>query len=364
MIRIASFNLENLFTRPTAMSMDNEANNREVLEDFSTANAIISKEVYSDDDKTTLIQLSEKYGWHLLNQPFNALIIFQKVRGQLFKKPVNKPIEVVANGRADWVGWFELKREDVEWMATYNTGRVINEVKADILVCVEIESRPTLDRFNTQVLKEQFGFSYPYLMVIDGNDQRGIDLGILSNFPIAVIRSHVHDNKDGSRIFSRDCPEYDIERPGSETIVVMPNHFKSKRNGNDEDSRARRKLQADTAHDIAINALNRTDLVLIAGDLNDTPDSESLQPLFQNDFKDIQSHPSYPTERPGTYDTGTAGNKIDYLIMSPALQNKLNETGIERRGSYHPRTWEPFDTVTKKSEEASDHQLIWGDFGG
>jgi hypothetical protein len=48
--------------------------------------------------------------------------------------------------------------------------------------------------------------------------------------------------------------------------------------------------------------------------------------------------------------------------MSPDLQTKLLDAGIERRGSYHPRTWEPFDTVNSKTDEASDHHLIWADF--
>lgn len=362
MIKVATFNLENLFTRPTAMNMNNDSDGKQVLEDFARASGIINKELYSNADKDSLIELSEKYGWHLLNTPSNSLITLQKIRGQLFKKPTNAPIQVVANGRADWVGWFELKREDVEWMATYNTGRVINEIKPDILVCVEIENRPTLDRFNYQVLKEQFGFNYPYLMVVDGNDPRGIDLGILSKYPIDSIRSHVHDSFHNKTIFSRDCPEYDIELPHGKKIVVMPNHFKSKRNGDSEDARERRKRQATTAHSIAVNALQRSELVLVAGDLNDTPDSETITPLFQNGFVDVQQHPDYPTDRPGTYNTGLASGKIDYLIMSPALNNLLTHTGIERRGSYHPNTWEPFDTVTKKTEEASDHHLLWAEF--
>jgi len=48
--------------------------------------------------------------------------------------------------------------------------------------------------------------------------------------------------------------------------------------------------------------------------------------------------------------------------MSPALRTQLLDVGIERRGSYHPGTWMPFDTVTKTSEEASDHQLVWANF--
>lgn len=96
--------------------------------------------------------------------------------------------------------------------------------------------------------------------------------------------------------------------------------------------------------------------------MNDTPGSVALASLFNDGFKDVMSHPDYPTDRPGTFNTGLANNKIDYLIMSPALEDKLLTTGIERRGSYHPNTWEPFDSVTKKSEEASDHHLVWADF--
>jgi hypothetical protein len=103
--------------------------------------------------------------------------------------------------------------------------------------------------------------------------------------------------------------------------------------------------------------------VLLGGDLNDTPDSDPLSSLFTGGFADVQSHPDYPTNRPGTYSTGLAGNKIDYLIMSPILQDKLLTTGIERRGSYHPKLWESFDTVQNAGDEASDHHLVWAEFG-
>ena len=135
----------------------------------------------------------------------------QKVRGRLFRDPVDGPVQVDADGRADWVGWFELRREDVVWEATYNTGRVVAEVKPDVLIIVEVENRPTLKRFNEQVLHAQFSFSYPHFMVVDGNDERGIDVGILSRFPIVEIRSHVDDSESGGEpIFSRDCPEFDL----------------------------------------------------------------------------------------------------------------------------------------------------------
>ena len=275
-------------------------------------------------------------------------------------------MEVVAEGRDDWVGWFELLRQDVNWKATFNTGRVVSEVRPDVLITVEVENRPTLERFNEQVLRAQFNFSYSHLMVVDGNDERGIDIGILSQFPIAEIRSHVDDAApNGEPLFSRDCPEYDIFLPTGDRLVVIPNHLKSKRNGNDQASQERgrrRKRIAPTP----LPSLRCPDYPSCCwGDLNDTPDSLALASLFTEGFQDVRSHPTYPYDRPGTYETGLPIHKLDYLIMSPELRGRLKDTGIERRGSYHPHT-EPFDTVTKASEEASDHHLVWAnfDFGG
>lgn len=362
-LKIATFNLENLFTRPSAMNTDTDAEGRQAIEDHAVANAIANKPAYSDADKAKLVELSKRYGWHLRNQPKTALVTMQKVRRNPFSQ-AGGTLHVAVDGRADWVGWFELRREDVRWEATYNTGRVIAETNADILVLVEIENRPTFHRFNDQVLKEKFDLHYTYFMVIDGNDERGIDVGVASRFPIRSVTSHVDDLIPGKteKVFSRDCPEYEIELPGSQTLIVLPNHFKSKRNGNDQTSNDKRTAQAKRANEIAAARLAATPYVIIAGDLNDTPASPAIPHVLQNGFRDIIDHPDYPKSRPGTFNTGLASQKLDYLIASPMLWDKIATVGIERRGSYHPKTWTPFDTVTSATTEASDHHLLWAEF--
>ncbi len=364
MLKIASYNLENLFTRPSAMNFQHDAEGRAAIEAHALANAIVQKEVYSEEDKQTLVRLSQQYKWHSKNPPKSALVQLLRHRGQLFRNSTKQGLSVVAKGRGSWVGWFELLKEDVNWQATLNTGKVIQAQNPDILITIEVENRPTLERFNQQILKTHYQLQYPHVMVIDGNDERGIDLGIMSRFPIQEIRSHVDDrNAAGNRVFSRDCPEYDILLEDGTRLVVIPNHFKSKRNGDDKQSQARRIAQGKRAHAIALEALKRSPYVLIAGDLNDTPGSATLAELLKAGFVDVQNHATYPKDRPGTFDTGLAGNKIDYLILSPALWEKLERAGIERRGSFHPGLWAPFDTVTRAEEEASDHHLIWGEFG-
>lgn len=362
-LRIASFNLENLFTRPLALTDRLAANAIQAIEEHAELNRIVSLRAYSPDDKARLLELDEKYRFSSLNAPTNTYVLLNRVRGQLYSRSSTGVVTVVASGRADWVGWFDLRMGEVTWAATYNTARVIVDAAPDILVCVEVESRPTLGRFNSQVLEAQFGKGYPHYMVIDGNDDRGIDVGILSRYPIRSIVSHVDDlTADGNRVFSRDCPEYLIDLPDGHTLLVLPNHFKSKRGGDTPLMRRKRQAQAERAHAIAVNGLVLTPYVLIAGDLNDTPGEPLFHSLWEDGFVDIQSHASYPVDRPGTYGTGTYANKIDYLIMSPQLRTCLIGTGVERRGTLHPKLWDAYDTVTKKSDEASDHHLIWADF--
>jgi len=362
-LRIASFNLENLFTRPAAMAEGSGPEGQQAIDDHAELSAIIAKLAYSPADKQRLIELERRYRFADSNTPANALLVLNTLRERLYSKSHSGEVSVVAAGRMSWTGWFELPHTNIEWRATHNTARVIAEVNPDILVCVEAEDRITLKRFNEQLLAAQFERGFPHVMLVDGNDDRGIDVGILSRHPISGVRSHIDDrNPNGQRTFSRDCAEYVIELSGGRRLVILANHFKSKRGGNDHTAQAKRLAQATRAHEIAKQALAISPLVLLAGDLNDTPDSAQLAPLWHDGFQDVQTHPSYPTDRPGTFDNGAAANKIDYLIMSPSLQPLLQRAAIERRGTYHPHLWTPFDSVTSAADNASDHHLVWADF--
>ena len=45
---------------------------------------------------------------------------------------------------------------------------------------IEAEDRIALLRFNDQVIREVGGQPYEHVMLIDGNDERGIDVGIMT----------------------------------------------------------------------------------------------------------------------------------------------------------------------------------------
>src|SRR4029077_15482049 len=109
------------------------------------------------------------------------------------------------------------------------------------------------------------------------------------------MRSHVDDEKDGKRIFSRDCAEYHIRTPAKHKLIVMVDHFKSKGFGSQAESSAKRRLQAERAAAIYRKLRdNGARQVAPVGDFNDPPDSEPLAPLIHDtDLQDIAEHADF-----------------------------------------------------------------------
>jgi endonuclease/exonuclease/phosphatase family metal-dependent hydrolase len=243
------------------------------------------------------------------------------------------------------------------------TAKVIDTLGADVIALVEAENRPSLIRFQHDVIGSQL---YDHIMLIDGNDDRGIDVAVMTRagFDIELIRSHVDDADQGKLIFSRDCAEYHLKTPSNQRLVLLVNHFKSKGFGSQAESNRKRKLQAERVKTI-YEGLRQggADNVAIVGDFNDTPDSDPLSPLIQGtDLKDISEHPDFDNGgRPGTFRNGTASNKIDYVLLSPALFAKATGGQIFRMGVWggtNGTLFPHFPEITKSIEAASDHAAI------
>src|SRR5262249_1862901 len=206
-MRLGSFNLENIFDRARALNQDTIAAGKVVLDEFAKVNKLFSKPVYTPADKKAILNGLDTLGV-LKKDDAGKFVLLRQNRGKLLKRPPKGPVQVVAEGRGDWIGWLELKTERVNEIAIQNTGQVVRDVAADVLATIEVDNRTALLRFNEQTLPAVEGTAYPHVMLIDGNDDRGIDVGLLSRFPIGTIRSHVDDRDGKERIFSRDCPEY------------------------------------------------------------------------------------------------------------------------------------------------------------
>jgi endonuclease/exonuclease/phosphatase family metal-dependent hydrolase len=365
-MKLAVYNVENLFNRARVMNQDDWSDGKAKLADFSALNSLLGEEAYTAAIKQKIVEKMIALGLEKSDQ--SEWVILRRNRGALVKRPESGGIEVVAGGRADWVGSLELVTEPVNHESMLNTARVIKDVDADVLAVVEAESRPALGLFNKDIVKAVGGKPYQSVMVIDGNDERGIDVGIVckKDYDIEYMVSHVNDRlPNGENLFSRDCPEYYITTPGGNQILVLVNHFKSKGYGRPADSNAKRLAQAKRVRQIYDQRLAEGwNYIVVAGDLNDTPASDPLAPLHQGtSMKDIFTHSSFDDGgHPGTYGLCSASNKIDYLLLSPDLFTAVTAGGVFRKGMWpgvRPPKWKCYDEVTRPVEAGSDHACIW-----
>jgi endonuclease/exonuclease/phosphatase family metal-dependent hydrolase len=378
-VRIASFNVENMFRRAVVLNQDKWKDGKAILDAYTAMTVILQQPTYGAADKRRILQLletlellsyEEKGGVKRAKYKEDSdWVWLRRSRGKLVSAHKDGSIEVSASGRGDWIGWLELKREEVNEQATRNTAAVIADIDPDILAVVEAEDRPALVRFNENVLKLSQGAdkAFDHVMLIDGNDERGIDVGLLSkkSFPVTGMQSHVDDlGSKRTPVFSRDCAEYEF-KIGRSKLLLLVNHLKSKGFGKSSESDERREAQAERVAEIyGERKAEGWKHIVVAGDLNDRPDSKPMAPLLQQtDLKDASQLPGWSWNGPkGTFGSSDK-DKIDYLLLSPALHKKVVAGGVNRKGVWHSERarvkWDLLPTLTDEEEAASDHAAIW-----
>lgn len=369
-MRLAVYNVENLFDRAKVMNLATWNEGRPILEKYAELNQLLGEPQYTQAMKQRMARLLRDLG--LERSDSAKFVILRRNRGKLLKRPQTGGVEITAEGRADWAGSLELRDEPVDEEAMRNTARALRDVRADVMGIVEAEHRPGLVEFNRSILRspQVGGTSFTHIMLVDGNDDRGIDVGIMtaSGYAISYVYSHVDDLlPDGRPVFSRDCPEFSISTPSGEEIVVMVNHFKSKGYGPQAESTERRRLQAKRVAEIyeeliAWGVAN----VAIMGDLNDTPDSAALAPLVQDtDLVDVFDHANFDNGGyAGTYGLCNASNKIDYILLSPGLAGRVSAGGVHRTGMWpgsRPPRWNVYQELRRPEDAGSDHAALWVD---
>ena len=247
------------------------------------------------------------------------------------------------------------------------TGKAIREVGADVIALQEVESLPVLDRFNSWYLAPM---KYRHRFLVDSHDPRGIDVAVLSRFPILSVRSYRQERNaaNTSSLFSRDCLEVRIDADGK-TLVVYINHFKSMMGGRDE-TRARRAEQAGRVAAIIDETWKDEDYegnFVVLGDFNDYPDA-------QTSLANLVNHPGLenvvarlPEDERWTHfwAGGNEYRQLDYLLLSKSLAAaNAAGPGIMRKGlPYRAERYQGprFDNVGESSPKASDHALLYMD---
>ncbi len=343
-LRVATFNCENLFSRPKVFGEPKEKSQK-LLTLYKNLQAELQKHVF-DQEKIKA-----------LKEDLSGYAKVVDVRGKHYK----------ATGAHDWLGWAELTRDKVSDVAVENTARVIRDTDADVIALMEVEDRLQLQRFHDDVL---FPFldgagkdPYKHVLLVDGNDDRGIDVALMSRHPVEWMQSHMHETSTYMdrtvKTFSRDCMVFRIDVEGA-PLTVMVNHFKSKLSSEKKDpqSNLRRQGQAERVAELLGEYDLQRDYVVVAGDLNDFPGSTSVAPLLDLDGL-YNVNMELPEGERWTYHSGK--KQIDYVLVSEALRGVLKSVSIERRGIFKKKDMR-YDTVVDRRTEASDHAAVIAEF--
>ena len=239
------------------------------------------------------------------------------------------------------------------------TAQAIKKADADVIALQEVDNLEVLRRFRADYLRNMH---YDHAMLVDGNDPRHIDVGLLSRLPIVHVRSYHHLRSGRSPVFSRDCLEADI-LAGSRTLTLFVNHFKSMMGGRAQ-TKARRRKQAEAVRRIVEDRFGEaagSEPWMICGDLNDYVDGkEGIAPVTGWDqVENVLNR--LPEEDRWThfYEDQREYRQLDYLLVSQGLaaaspgEPFLVRNGLCKNAERYqgPR----FSGVGKSTPAASDH---------
>ncbi len=106
-MRLATYNIENLFTRARALNFETWAEGRPILEKYAELNQLFEEAVYTDAVKSRMLALTTDLGIAKTNE--GQYVILRENRGKFSTYSRLNGTRIVATGRANWIGWVELK---------------------------------------------------------------------------------------------------------------------------------------------------------------------------------------------------------------------------------------------------------------
>lgn len=240
----------------------------------------------------------------------------------------------------------------------YALSKVIKSVNADIIVFQEVENRGFLSEFNNSYLRD---LKYKYVVLIEANSSkttrgRGIDVAMLSRVPVysattfQYYKFPLNERKASTASFSRDLLYVKLMPEGFPELNLFVLHPISQRGG--AYAHYRRIAEAKGASTVISKELGKekNPWIIIAGDFNDSPDSESV--------KTYQNIPGIPLKRIPAYDSknkkftfyakggGYPPSTLDHIIVSKPVEKALAEPNA--------KIWND-----KTAAIASDHRPVY-----
>lgn len=251
--------------------------------------------------------------------------------------------------------------------------RVFKAYKPMLAFCVEIGSVKIMRDYDQEFLGNQYEE-----FLIDGNDPRGVDVGLMlrKDLPLEVeVQSHKNLVSDdtGELVFSRDLPAYILREKGQEKpmMIVFGTHFKSKRSVNgDAHGTRKRTLQAKAAS-LIIEEYEKqypgVPIVLTGDFNNDVRNSREFEPLKTIGLVDSFDLASVTVEKNhrGTHfffpKNGQASiSQLDSIMLNQAAVEKqmVKEAKILSHIDPQGNPYPPPQSYEERQTRASDHLPI------
>ena len=195
---------------------------------------------------------------------------------------------------------------------------VIKAVDPDVVMLEEIENLGVLEDLDTKI-----GGQYFARQLFEGNDPRGIDVGIMSKIKFDSTVSHATDRfaligTQSQYSYARDCLEAHLTI-GTRHVALLGVHFRSKGGEVATDDPDKRLAEAQHTRAIAdgIVKADPTAGVIILGDFNDTTGSQAQKAA-------IGANPAFTdlaASDPSTWSFTYQGDKelLDHMIAHPLL---------------------------------------------
>jgi endonuclease/exonuclease/phosphatase family metal-dependent hydrolase len=367
-MKIATFNIQNLFHRDTNLLKANKEIKSSVWrEEFE---ALYSKKQRLTSDYIRMRELAKLLGFS--KPSYEPYLSMQNIEGSLLIKSSMEVMETKASYFTDWNGWTKLKSIPIPKKAISNKAKVILEVNPDIILLQEVENRQSLNQFNESFFGDNQNTPYTEIMHLQGNDCKNIGMGILlkKGYRIQSVISFSNERDEkGVLLFQKDFIRFKIKTPENEILYLFGCQFID-----ENESDALRKRQAEKVAKVYRNLLSKgVENIIIMGTLNAPSYSDSISPLMNLGLKDIVSHTSFSVAsdsgkdagyfRMGAYQMGVNIKQKDYLLVSPSLFERISKSGMNRKALWPLKKpeWDIYESVKNEKDAASDHPLLWAD---
>lgn len=247
-----------------------------------------------------------------------------------------------ACGRNDFEEVNTPAKMEAEIARVRNAVRVLD---ADVIVFQEIETQALLEE-----VMQPFRDTYPTLVYGNTGTPR-LDIGIVTKGQLLKVEEYKDTpltTKSGTRTsFAREFLEVHSDFDGFR-VVAFGAHFVSKRSAGMDDRREAEGTQAAQLMSYTGKLYNDS-LVVLGGDLNDTPDSDTMAPFYQFGVKSASAGLGTDT----FYTSSFQGERqaIDYVLY-------WGREGVELL----PESVRAFHDEGRAGYEGSDHAAVRASF--